>query len=50
MARQVPESDTLLLTMCKVLSVDPGKVLDWRAYDDRVVVCVDDGRKLVASR
>ncbi len=50
MARQGPQVDPQLLTICKVLAIDPGRVLDWKAYDDRVVVCVDDGRKLVAPR
>ncbi len=50
MRKQAPEVDAQLLTICKVLAVDPGKVLDWKAYEDRVVVCLDDGRKLVGRR
>ncbi len=50
MRKQAPEVDPQLLTICKVLAVDPGKVLAWKAYDDQVVVCLDDGRKLEAPR
>ena len=41
-----PEVDPVLAQACTELGVEPGEVLDWRAYEDRVVLVVRDGRKL----
>ena len=39
-----------LVEACVTLGVDPGGLLDWRLYEDRVVVVAADGRKLVVQR
>ena len=39
-----------LAEACATLGVDPGGLLDWRLYQDRVVVVAADGRKLVVQR
>ena len=45
-----PDVDPVLAQACAELGVAPGEVLDWRAYEDRVVLVVRDGRKLQVDR
>ena len=45
----VAEVDPVLAAACEQYGVDPGDVLDWRAYGDRVVFVLRDGRKLQAG-
>ena len=45
-----PDVDPVLQQACAELGVEPGEVLDWRAYEDRVVVVLRDGRKLQVDR
>ena len=43
------EVDPVLAAACEQHGVDPAEVLDWRAYGDRVVFVLPDGRKLQAD-
>ena len=45
----VAEVDPVLAAACEQHGVDPADVLDWRAYGDRVVFVLRDGRKLEAD-
>jgi hypothetical protein len=46
--KQPPKYDALLLVACDELGIAPESVMAWRPYQDRVVVVLCDGRKLVA--
>ncbi len=50
MAKKAEKVDPILQAACEQHDVDPASVLDWRAYDDRVVFVVADGRKLQVER
>ena len=42
----VADVDPALAAACTAQGVDPGEVLAWRRYEDRVVFVLRDGRKL----
>ncbi len=45
-----PEHPAELIEACTVLHIDPSSVLDWKQYEDRVVLVCSDGRKLTVER